>query len=180
MKRSAAILALAALLALTGCQETPDMEFVIGKDTDRMVEMAQASAAPAPAGTDAADGAQEPLHAVRTVTGADGLLTIRLDAELALPEGPVSIVRAAPALYTEAQARALFDLFFPDERPYQTAMQVETKETLEQAIRELQRRYADGEYAGTQQEHEAELAALQQAFAAAPDGEGALQPPAQG
>ena len=54
MKRSAAILALAALLALTGCQETPDTEFVIGKDTDRMVEMAQASAAPAPAGTDAA------------------------------------------------------------------------------------------------------------------------------
>ena len=45
MKRSAAILALAALLALTGCQETPDTEFVIGKDTDRMVEMAQASAA---------------------------------------------------------------------------------------------------------------------------------------
>ena len=171
MKRSAAILALAALLALTGCQETPDTEFVIGKDTDRMVEMAQASAAPAPAGTDAADGAQEPLHAARTVTGADGLLTIRLDAELALPEGPVSIVRAAPALYTEAQARALFDLFFPDERPYQTAMQVETKETLEQAIRDLQRRYADGEYAGTQQEYEAELAALQQAFAAAPDGQ---------
>ena len=37
MKRSAAILALAALLALTGCQETPDTEFVIGKDTDTAI-----------------------------------------------------------------------------------------------------------------------------------------------
>ena len=96
------ILLLAALL-LVGCQPTPETEFIVNKgDQNAMIDMARGedvvSAAGGKDGTEPATLDYRALYGIPerlmgTFSDAEGKVLVRIDAEVAVPDAPLPIVR---------------------------------------------------------------------------------------
>ena len=100
------ILSVAMVLAAAGCQKTPESSIVTGKSSNDLIEKAQA---------DAGEGAlTEKLGTPKTyqssVSSADGLLNVTIDADVIAPEADsVPIIQVTPTEITQEQADALME-----------------------------------------------------------------------
>ena len=124
MKRT--VLFLLSLLLLVGCQQTPEQPLIVPKEQQLMVEKATATQAP--------EAAYTPLEAPDhwTFTAENKNFTYAIDADVYVPEGPMSIVWVrAQGLGQEAVYR-LFALLSQGETLYPPRQQ--TKADIEQLI----------------------------------------------
>ena len=169
MKRKIIALSLALITAfsLAACQATPEQEFVAKKDTDRLIEQAAGDEN----GTSALAslGIPEGTY-THDFANSDNTLNVRINAEVAVPDADaMPIVKVTMDHFTQKSVTSVFNFFYPNEKPTYKMGQVETKEQISYSIIELQSRYSSGNYAGTKEEYEEELANLQKLYASAPD-----------
>ena len=126
MKRIvAAVLSLITILSLAACQPTPQQAIVAGKDSDRMLEEAQKSAADSTKSSTAISLSRQydiPKTYIYEATGADGLLNISVDAEVDVPEGSfMPIYRAQKAKFSQELVSAFFEALCGDAEMYEKA-----------------------------------------------------------
>lgn len=170
----------AGLLLLTGCQPTPEQPVVEKKDTEQMLEQAQGEASSS--GMAALGVIEE--KAVYEAVEADGMLKISADAKVTLPDAEkMPVKRVTQGVFTQEQVTAIFNYFYPEEKPLTIPTQVETKKDFDLSIIELKRQYGNGEYEGTDEEYAEELALLEKLRQTAPESQpgetvsdGTLQP----
>ena len=100
MKQAISIIAamLAAVILFTGCQSTPEQPVVIGKDMEQMLEKAQDTQAPAEAQTLAGQYGI-PERWTQEWSGADGKLTLRVDAPITVPENAMPVVKVLSLIH---------------------------------------------------------------------------------
>jgi hypothetical protein len=161
------ILAVVMLIPLTACQKTPDEELIAEKDTERMVEQAVAQKN----GTPLNSLGIPDEHYIYNSIGVDGKLRIQVDAEIKVPEvETIPIIRASMGLFTQEQATGIFNFLFPNEKPKYDFGQVETKVDLEQALLQMKKNLANGNYEGNSKEqYEAMIVAIEKAYVDAPE-----------
>lgn len=110
----AAVSVLGILLTLAACQETPEEEFVVQKDTERMVEQAVDEQA----GTKVSKLKVPDGNYTYQTSAADGRLTINVDAPVIVPESEmIPMAKVAEKGYTQEQVTSFFNHLFPDEKP---------------------------------------------------------------
>jgi hypothetical protein len=168
----AAILAFGILLIFTACQATPDEEFIVQKDTERMVEQA------------ADDTARTKVSKLKVPEGnytystsaADGRLTINVDAPVTVPESEkIPMARVSETGFTQEQVTAFFNYLFPDEKPVTGANvpRVKTKDDIQQLILMYKKYIAEGttdEYTMcSEEELEEEIKELEKQYETAPE-----------
>ena len=87
MKKAISIIAaaLATAMLFSGCQATPDEPVVIGKDMEQMLEKAQDTQTSAEA-QNLSDQYGIPERLTKELSGADGKLSIHVDAPITVPE----------------------------------------------------------------------------------------------
>lgn len=115
MKRGLALtIALLMLFAFSACQSTPDEDFIVKKDTERMVEQAGAQED----GTlISALGIPQGRYVYET-TDTSGRVQIHVDAEIMLPEvDRLPIVRIGMGGFTERDVENLYNLLCADATP---------------------------------------------------------------
>lgn len=172
MKRTIAlILASMTLLALTACQATPDEEFIVKKDTERMVEQA----ADESAGTKVSKLKVPDGNYTYSTSTADGKLTINVDAPVTVPESEkIPTVRVSETGFTQEQVTAFFNYLFPDEKPVTGANEprVMTKDEIQDLILTYKQYIAEGtteEKMYTEEEMEEEIKNLEKQYESAPE-----------
>lgn len=168
MKRIVAILLL--FLICAACVKTPEETVVMRKDQEAMVEKAK-DALPQEEQT-------KPLKDRLGVPGRyqyeyqNGYVTIEADAETVVPDGEIPIIRVFPDNFDQSTASQLWDTLIGDMPMYEYDSAA-TKEAIELQMKYLIR-IIDGEIPQEEamenvEEAQAELAALQQQYANAPD-----------
>jgi hypothetical protein len=185
MKKSLVII-VALLLLLTACQPTPEVDAVRQKNQSEMIEMAQATIEPVreerptvqvrveTEGPDYRALYDIPEHLVKELTGADGRLTVHIDADVKVPDRPMPILRVHPVDFSQALVYELWDRLVGD-----TPMYLESHERTKQVIESEMQYYlaiANGDYENgmeTPEEAREMLESLQKEYITAPDG----QPP---
>ena len=175
---------LAAALLLTACQPTPESPIVAGKnDAEGLLEQAQSNketnppdavqptAAPedAPAPGDSLAIPEDGRY-VWEMTGAEGKLTIRIDAQVVTPQNRnMPVYKAAIGNFTQAQVTDIFNYFYPDEKPKNEMGYIDTKAEIEAKIIELKKKVAEGKFDGTAEQADAMIAMMEQGWADAPE-----------
>lgn len=145
-----AILLTAVLLVTcftTACQPTPEKPIVVGKDQDKMLEQLvqtpNAAGEEAPPAFSIAD-MQVPENYTFSTTGADGKLTVSVDAPVRLPDADIlPTAKVVPGRFTQEMVSAMLDYLFGDTPYYQRDNRL-TKAQLERIILDKQKRIADG------------------------------------
>ncbi len=148
MKR-VTFLFLLLLLLLCACQPTPESEVVTPKDFDALIEKAQASPVPVEVTLtpDASPAvvADEGLFQMDFYGNTEAFHVV-VDAEVVRPEGPFPILEVSPGDFDEQNAQPFFDVLTEGFTLY-TAEELETKQSLEKEILELQQ-FIDDELPG--------------------------------
>ncbi len=168
MKKAICVfLFIALLFSFVSCQSTPDEAFVVKKDTERMVEQAGAQENGTP--LDSLGIPDE--HYIYNSIGANGKLRIEANAEIKTPEvETMPILRTSTGLFTQEQVTGIFNYLFPGEKPKYDLGQVETKTDLEQALLQMKRNLAEGNYeGGTEAQYKEKITAIEEAYTDAPD-----------
>lgn len=93
MKRKIIALSLALITAfsLAACQATPEQEFIVQKDTERMIEQARDEEH----GTTAAELGVPEENYTFSATGADGRLVVNVDAPVIVPSANIPTARVS-------------------------------------------------------------------------------------
>lgn len=116
MKRKliAILLALITAISLAACQKTPDEEYVVKKDTSRMVEQAGAQ----DGGTAVSSlGIPDGKYIFET-TDTSGKMHIKADAEIVLPEADhMPVARVSMGQFTDTDVKNLYDTLCADKTP---------------------------------------------------------------
>lgn len=175
MKQAISIIAamLAAVILFTGCQSTPEQPVVVQKDMEQMLEKAQDTQAPAEAQTLAGQYGI-PERWTQEWSGADGKLTLRVDAPITVPENAMPVVKVKAEGFSQETATPLFHYFMDGK----TAMtnnagpSVMTKAEIEELILLYKRQIADGtieeQQMLTPEEAEEEIKRLEEEYQSAP------------
>lgn len=175
MKKAISIVAamMAAVILFTGCQSTPEQPVVVQKDMEQMLEKAQDTQAPAEAQTLAGQYGI-PERWTQEWSGADGKLTLRVDAPITVPENAMPVVKVKAEGFSQETATTLFHYFMDGK----TAMtnnagpSVMTKAEIEELILLYKRQIADGtieeQQMLTPEEAEEEIKRLEEEYQSAP------------
>jgi len=151
MKRTISILMIfITAIMLASCGKTEDVT-VIPTDLERVVELSMDSQSGEPQAEEAPQAPEMEYtqeHYVFSATGADGLLTIDVDAGARYPATlQLPVARVAALGFTQEQASAYFDYFFAGEQPIVVenngAAKV-TKQSLRDLIALYEQQIADG------------------------------------
>lgn len=141
MKRFTLLVIIICLFA-AGCQPTPEQQIVVQKNTERMIETAihannQASGTAMDAHT--LRGMYEIPEAYQAeLAGADGNLTISIDAQISIPEnGILPIVRVEAANFQQEFIDSFVDIVFGD-RPIYHPPEEFSKSRIEKIIFDTQ------------------------------------------
>ena len=136
---------LAAALLPAGCQPTPEQPIVMQKDMEQMLEKAQDTQSPAAEQT-LAERYGIPERLTEEWSGADGKLTIRIDAPIVAPEHAMPIVRVRAEGFSQETATALFHHFMDGKTAvtYNPGPHVMTKADIEATILLYKQQIADG------------------------------------
>ena len=103
MKRGISVLVLAAIMALAGCQTTPEAEVVRAKNGQALLEKASAETE----GT-LAERVDAPERYQGAASNAEGTLQVTIDGAVTVPEAErVPIYRVTPGAFTQEQADTL-------------------------------------------------------------------------
>ena len=182
MKKSFVFI-VALLLLLTACQPTPEVDAVRQKNQEEMIDMARATPEPVDAARDPVKVRVEakapdyralydiPEHLTRELTGADGKLVVRIDADVKVPEKAMPIVRVHPVDFSQSFVYELWDRLIGD-----TEMYIDSYERTKEVIEKQMQYYlsiVNGEYDNgmeTPEEAREELERLQQEYLTAPEG----------
>ena len=110
MKKMMLSIFLLLALLLTACQTTPEADIVVQKNTEQMIEAAKVTPEAA------ADKTLTELYGIPetlsfTDTGAEGKLTITVDAAVEAPEKPLPIVRVEAAQFSQGTVTGLWNAF---------------------------------------------------------------------
>ncbi|MEG1811173.1 MAG: DUF6034 family protein [Clostridia bacterium] len=145
MKRiiSAILLFCILLFTLTACQKTPEVDIVIQKDMEQMLELAQETPDVSSVPQNAAPQAESPLIArlhvperySPEITSANERLTITVDAAVRVPNAiAMPIARVRPIQFSQEVVSAFFERFCGDIILYDTTPSGFTKYQLEENI----------------------------------------------
>lgn len=175
MKKTIPLMAamLAAALLPAGCQPTPEQPIVMQKDMEQMLEKAQDTQSPAEEQT-LAERYGIPERLTEEWSGADGKLTIRIDAPIAVPEHAMPIVRVRAEGFSQETATALFHHFMDGKTAvtYNPGPHVMTKADIEATILLYKQQIADGTIEAQQmmtpEEAEEEIRRLEEEYRTAP------------
>lgn len=175
MKRAISLMAalLAAALLPAGCQPTPEQPIVMQKDMEQMLEKAQDTQSPAAEQT-LAERYGIPERLTEEWSGADGKLSIRIDAPIAVPEHAMPIVRVRAEGFSQETATALFHHFMDGKTAmtYNPGPHVMTKADIEATILLYKQQIADGTIEAQQmmtpEEAEEEIRRLEEEYRTAP------------
>lgn len=173
MKRKIIALSLALITAfsLAACQPTPEQEFVVQKDTERMVERAKDE----DHGTTAAELDIPEENYTFSATGADGRLVINVDAPVIVPSANIPTARVSATGFTQEQVTGFFNYLFPGEKPLSgtNVPGVTTKADIQETIIQYKRYLSEGTVEEhtlyTPEELEEEIKRLEKELEAAPD-----------
>lgn len=164
---------LAAALLPAGCQPTPEQPIVMQKDMEQMLEKAQDTQSPAEEQT-LAERYGIPERLTEEWSGADGKLSIRIDAPIAAPEHAMPIVRVRAEGFSQETATALFHHFMDGKTAvtYNPGPHVMTKADIEATILLYKQQIADGTIEAQQmmtpEEAEEEIRRLEEEYRTAP------------
>ncbi len=162
------ILITMATLMLTACQPTPEQNTVVEKDTDRMVEQAMPESTEQTIPTISELVPQD--RYIYEETGADGKLTLTMDAEIVAPDVDyMPITEVSMAIFTQEQVTALFNHVFSDEKPIDVPDIVETKPMYEEEILRLKQELAQPDDATQKQEISNQIANLESIYDELPE-----------
>lgn len=175
MKQAISIIAamMAAVILFTGCQATPEQPVVVQKDMEQMLEKAQDTQAPAEAQTLAGQYGI-PERWTQEWSGADGKLTLRIDAPVAVPETGMPVVKVRAEGFSQETATALFHHFMDGKTAvtYNPGPHVMTKADIEATILLYKQQIADGTIEAQQmmtpEEAEEEIRRLEEEYRTAP------------
>lgn len=175
MKKTIPLMAamLAAALLPAGCQPTPEQPIVMQKDMEQMLEKAQDTQSPAAEQT-LAERYGIPERLTEEWSGADGKLSIRIDAPIAAPEHAMPIVRVRAEGFSQETATALFHHFMDGKTAvtYNPGPHVMTKADIEATILLYKQQIADGTIEAQQmmtpEEAEEEIRRLEEEYRTAP------------
>ncbi len=175
MKRAISLMAalLAAALLPAGCQPTPEQPIVMQKDMEQMLEKAQDTQSPGQEQT-LAERYGIPERLTEEWSGADGKLSIRIDAPIAVPEHAMPIVRVRAEGFSQETATALFHHFMDGKTAmtYNPGPHVMTKADIEATILLYKQQIADGTIEAQQmmtpEEAEEEIKRLEEEYQSAP------------
>lgn len=179
--RKAIIFCLCLFLLLNACRPTPAVDAVRQKNQSEMIEMAQSTpeAVQEPVqvrveaqGPDFRALYDIPEHLIRELTGADGRLTIHIDADVKVPEKAMPIVRVHPIDFSQELVYQLWDRLIGDTPMYLNS-NVRTKEVVEHEM-QYYLSIANGEYENgmdTPEEALEQVKRLQEEYLTVPEGE---------
>lgn len=175
MKRAISLMAamLAAALLPAGCQPTPEQPIVMQKDMEQMLEKAQDTQSPGQEQT-LAERYGIPERLTEEWSGADGKLSIRIDAPITVPEHAMPIVRVRAEGFSQETATALFHHFMDGKTAmtYNPGPHVMTKADIEATILLYKQQIADGTIEAQQmmtpEEAEEEIRRLEEEYRTAP------------
>ena len=191
MKRTVCILLTALMLIglLAGCQKTPDSPIVVGKDTQAMLEKAQADD---PQRENSMDDAVDlyarlgaPKNYTADIVSKGGKLNVHVDATVALPGRELPIVRIRPVAFSMEQAKMMAAALFGENPKYVEGLDTKTKGAYALEIEKLRAGIADWDRVGTyifdlvydtKEEAEQALNEKLQAAALAPESLPAITP----
>ena len=173
MKRKIIALSLALITAfsLAACQKTPEQEFVVQKDTERMIEQARDEEH----GTTAAELGVPEENYTFSATGADGRLVVNVDAPVIVPSANIPTARVSATGFTQEQVTGFFNYLFPGEKPLSgtNVLGVTTKAEIQETIIQYKRYLSEGTVEEhtlyTPEELEEEIKRLEKELEAAPD-----------
>ena len=149
--RAAAVLLVCVMLIAcftTACQPTPEEEIVVGKNQDEMLEAAVQTPDDTKSDTPAfsISDMQVPDNYTYSTTGADGKLTVSVDAPVTLPDaGILPTAKVAPGVFTQEMVSGMLDYLFGDTPYYQPDNRM-TKDDIQQRILARQQEIAEGKY----------------------------------
>ena len=108
------IIVMLAIFTLAACQATPDEEFIVKKDTERMVEQAGAQdGGTAISSLEIPDG----KYAFEAA-GTNGKIQIKADADIILPETDyMPVARIGRGQFTDSDVKNLYDALCADKTP---------------------------------------------------------------
>lgn len=172
MKRKIIALSLALITAfsLAACQATPEQEFVVQKDTERMIEQARDEEH----GTTAAELGVPEENYTFSATGADGRLTVNADTPIIAPaSGKLPMVSVSAGGFSQETVTGIFNYLYPNEKPLNSdPNSVLTKAAIEENILMLKKQLTDKSYDTqefTDADIEAKITALEEAYTTAPE-----------
>lgn len=173
MKKLMCMLTCFVLLLLCACQPTPEKPVVIQKDMEQMLEKAQAApeadleASPE---TSLSERYAIPQQMKLAITGAEGRLSISIDAPVTVPERELPLARVSPAQFGQDTVTAFYDALVGD-TPMINVTNVLTKADIQKSILYYQQ-IADGLLEGslvTPEEAREELEKLEEEYKKAPE-----------
>ena len=175
MKKTVSIMAavLAAVILFTGCQTTPEQQVVIGKDMEQMLEKAQDTQSSAEEQT-LAEQYGIPERLTEEWSGADGKLSININAPITVPENAMPVVKVKAEGFSQETATALFHYFMDGKTAmtYNPGPPVITKSDIEETILLYKQQIADGtieeQQMMTPEEAEEEIKRLEEEYKTAP------------
>ncbi len=146
------VVLIAAMLMLTACHPTPEHAVVVGKDLDRMIELATGSEATLISEL----GAEDVFRFDES--GADGKLQINADAPVLLPDAQMlPLINVSKGTITQEQSYDIFDYIYPNEDPYDAdVFMVTTKSEIEYQILMLEEEFAQGNISKDQYDRDME------------------------
>ena len=175
MKKAISIIAaaLATAMLFSGCQATPDEPVVIGKDMEQMLEKAQDTQTSAEA-QNLSDQYGIPERLTKELSGADGKLSIHVDAPITVPEAAMPVVKVKAEGFSQETATALFHYFMDGKTAmtYNPGPPVITKSDIEETILLYKLQIANGtieeQQLMTPEEAEEEIKRLEEEYKIAP------------
>lgn len=143
MKRTICILltVLMVLGILAGCQKTPETPLVVGKNTEVMLEKAQATNSQLESQDNVAVDLYERLNAPKKyatdIVSKGGKLTVHVDANVELPDREIPIYRVRAAEFTLEQVRNFADALLGSNAHYIENDDLKTKAIYQKEIDKL-------------------------------------------
>ena len=175
MKKAISIMVamLAVVMLFAGCQATPEQPVVVEKDMEQMLEKAQDTKPPAEEQT-LAEQYGIPERLTEEWSGADGKLSIRVDAPITVPKNAMPVVKVKAEGFSQETATALFHHFMDGktDMTYNPGPPVITKSDIEATILLYKQQIADGtieeQQMMTPEEAEEEIKRLEEEYQIAP------------
>ena len=175
MKKANSIIATMLIIAIlfTGCQATPEQPAVVQKDMEQMLEKAQDTKTPAEEQT-LTEQYGIPEQLTKEWSGADGKLSIHVDAPITVPENALPVVKVKAEGFSQETATALFHHFMDGKTAmtYNFGPPVMTKSDIEETILLYKQQIADGtieeQQMMTTEEAEEEIKRLEEEYQLAP------------
>lgn len=160
------VLAVLTIFSLSGCQPTPEEEFIVKKDTDRMVEQAQDE----DHGTAASDLQLPEGNYIFSTTGADGKLIINMDAPIITPSQNIPIVRVTATDFTQEQVSRIFDTLCGNTEMWNVRTGTQyTKSELEEIIMNLKQIASSTDSQSEVEQMNSSIARFKELYQSAPE-----------